>query len=281
MIVNVLRQLMPHAACVEIDKCETKDDVVVLAALLCSAPITLTHIEVVENTKLDDDMLQELTKPNTDLQHDIELYFRTRPKDGVHPRIFEKIALSCVKVKRHWEESVPDVFPKIPTFPVTINETCQSSALKDQVGFTVHDIKQPMMYVPCARAKAKQYCKLFTEMDWKDGEQWLCSPHPECVPAAVPVQHLVAYLESVATDDACTKEDETKYRILAREEDFLKLMCPDVKDSVDVFKRVSQLIMFASFLNIPCLRRLLRSFLVRRCVKDSKLLWFIADGVEF
>eukprot|EP00759_Apiculatamorpha_spiralis_P020371 PhF_6_TR25762/c1_g1_i1/m.36329 len=167
-------------------------------------------------------------------------------------------------------------FPKTPSFDTLttthLRDPCPVSSLNKStsVGFYVRNpnLKDPMavMCIPCPRDKAKKYCKLFTDMEWGDTD-FVISTDPDVIPSIRLVQLLVAYLEHVATDNGCTT-DETTYCIKASEESFLKLMCPSLEVH-PLLQIVSQLMRFASYLNIPCLRRLLRSFVLRQSWKKQ------------
>eukprot|EP00759_Apiculatamorpha_spiralis_P002594 PhF_6_TR11028/c2_g2_i6/m.17874 len=88
-VINALH-LLPHAACVEFNTCETKDDVEVLSDLLRHAPATLTHIEVREISKLNEEMLSVLAQP-LNVPHGITLCFGTLPATVINPEIYHRM----------------------------------------------------------------------------------------------------------------------------------------------------------------------------------------------
>eukprot|EP00759_Apiculatamorpha_spiralis_P020209 PhF_6_TR25668/c0_g5_i2/m.36160 len=88
-IINALH-LLPHAACVEFSTCATKNDVEVLSDLLRHAPATLTHIEVRDISKLDEDRLAVLAQPLS-VPHRIKLCFGTLPATIINPEIYQQM----------------------------------------------------------------------------------------------------------------------------------------------------------------------------------------------
>eukprot|EP00759_Apiculatamorpha_spiralis_P010284 PhF_6_TR17079/c1_g1_i13/m.26202 len=92
-IINVL-QLLPHAACVEFSKCETKNDVEVLSDLLRHAPATLTHIEVRDISKLNTEEMWSVLAQPLSVPHRIQLCFGTLPATIINPEIYQQMNIS-------------------------------------------------------------------------------------------------------------------------------------------------------------------------------------------
>eukprot|EP00759_Apiculatamorpha_spiralis_P000683 PhF_6_TR10268/c0_g1_i1/m.15915 len=274
---------MPFASCVELDQCNVRD---MLPFLIQTAPATVTHIEV-QNHNLRECDMGLLARP-LEASHHINVYFERLPTALINPEIYQNMVSLNPSVSYHWGKKIPEGFPTLPSFPdILLREPCTVGDLKpDCIGFLVrltdpgiHTTGQQLC-IPCRRDAAKQFCKLFADMEWDEENRFVCSSDPDVIPALSTVQLLVAYLEQVAANN---DNSETTYWITAREDHFVAFMCPRLKDDkhrVDVLRCLSQLMTPASFLNIPSLRRLIFSVVLRQSKRHARFLSLIGEKVD-
>eukprot|EP00759_Apiculatamorpha_spiralis_P040799 PhF_6_TR39640/c0_g1_i1/m.58772 len=287
--VSVLSNMMPCASCVEYARVDNEEDVVGLSKLLQCAPSTVTHIEILDVSNLTENALSVFACPLT-VGHHIEVYFGNLPTKMINPEVYIRMATSNPNVTFYWNKQIPNEFPTIPSFPdIELRVPLNVDDLKKDkdIGFLVRS-KEPgsrgiatttSFCVPCRRDVAQKYCKLFTDMEWGDNEGFVCSSDPDVIPSSSNVQLLVAYLETIATESISNDIDETTYCMTTREENFVTFMFPRLnEDHVSVLRCVSQLLTFASYLNIPSLRRLLRSIVLKQSMKHPDFMLLIGEG---